>query len=128
MSESRWLQQLQQTYMSESVGQPTDLQEELIQEQEEYISILENIVTLVVEELNLDLDAIVEATKKKPAKAKPLSPAQLKALGMTRNVEQMAARGTGGGAKAVKARTSALRRLEAIAGTTQGRNLLNKIK
>lgn len=129
MSDSRWLEELKKTYVAESVGQPTNLQEEILLEQEEYISILENVVATIVEDLGLDIDLVVEAVAKKTGtKSKPLSPAQLKALGMTRTAERVAARGTGGGMQAAAARTGALKKLEAIAGTIQGRNLLKKIK
>jgi hypothetical protein len=132
MSDSRWLEELTKTYTTESVGQPSNINEELLQEQEEYISILEESLVTLIEELNIDVESLIEAVQARKAKSsgakqKPLSPQQLKALGMTRTGERMAARGTGGGKAAIASRTAALSKLEKIAGTTQGRALLKKI-
>ena len=131
MSDSRWLDELTKTYVAESVGQPASIMEQQLQEQADYISTLESMLALVVEEFDIDVDSLAEAAIRNPAtKAMPtkaLSPAQLKALGMTRAGERAAARGTGGGKSAVAARTTALKKLEGIAGTAQGRNLLKKL-
>lgn len=127
MTDSRWLHELTKTYVAESVGQPANINEELLQEQEEYISILEDVLELVVEELKVDVDTLAEAVAAKRSKSKPLTPAQLKALGMTRVGERAAARGTGGGKSAIATRTKALGTLEKVAGTTQGRALLKKL-
>lgn len=132
MSDSRWLDELTKTYVTESVGQPASIMEQQLQEQADYISTLESMLALVVEEFDIDIDSLVEAaktpaTKAMPTKTKALTPAQLKALGMTRTGERAAARGTGGNKSAVAARTAALKKLEGIAGTTQGRNLLKKL-
>jgi hypothetical protein len=132
MSNLRWLEELTKTYTTESVGQPSNINEELLQEQEEYISILEESLVTIIEELNIDVESLIEAvqarkTKSSGVRQKPLSPQQLKALGMTRTGERMAARGTGGGKAAIASRTTALNKLEKIAGTTQGRALLKKI-
>jgi hypothetical protein len=125
MSDSRWLDELTKTYVTESVGQPASIMEQQLQEQADYISTLESMLALVVEEFEIDVDSLAEAAR--TTKAMPISPAQLKALGMTRAGERAAARGTGGGKSAVAARTNALKKLEGIAGTAQGRNLLKKL-
>ena len=125
MSDSRWLDELTKTYVTESVGQPASIMEQQLQEQADYISTLESMLALVVEEFDIDVDSLAEAAR--TTKAVSISPAQLKALGMTRAGERAAARGTGGGKSAVAARTNALKKLEGIAGTAQGRNLLKKL-
>jgi hypothetical protein len=128
MSDSRWLNELTKTYVTESVGQPASIMEQQLQEQADYISTLESMLALVVEEFDIDVDSLAEAARTtKAMPPKTLSPAQLKALGMTRAGERAAARGTGGGKSAVAARTNALKKLEGIAGTAQGRNLLKKL-
>jgi hypothetical protein len=113
-----------------------ELVEQQLQEHAEYISTLETMLALVVEEFDIDVDSLVEAAKKPmpkkpmPKKAMPkqsLSPAQLKALGMTRSGERAAARGTGGSGSTVAARTAALNRLEKVASTAQGRSMLKKL-
>ena len=108
-----------------------ELVEQQLQEHEDYISTLETMLALVVEEFDIDVESLVEAAKKpmpkKPMPKKPsLTAAQLKALGMTRTAERAAARGTGGSASAVGARTAALKKLEQVASTAAGRNALKR--
>ena len=108
-----------------------ELVEQQLQEHEDYISTLETMLALVVEEFDIDVESLVEAAKKpmpkKPMPKKPsLTPAQLKALGMTRTAERAAARGTGGNKSAVAARTAALKKLEQVASTAAGRNALKR--
>jgi hypothetical protein len=128
MTDSRWLNELSKTYIAESVETPMSLMEQQLQEHAEYISTLETMLALVVEEFDIDVDSLVEAAKRPmPKKAQSLSPAQLKALGMTRSGERQAARGTGGSGSAVAARTAALKKLEKVASTAQGRSMLKKL-
>ena len=101
--------------------------EQQLQEHTEYISTLETMLALVVEEFDIDVDSLVEAAKKPMPKKQSLTPAQLKALGMTRSGERAAARGTGGSRSAVAARTAALKKLEQVASTAQGRSMLKKL-
>ena len=131
MTDSRWLNELSKTYIAESVETPMSLMEQQLQEHEDYISTLETMLALVVEEFDIDVESLVEAAKKpmpkKPMPKKPsLTPAQLKALGMTRTAERAAARGTGGNKSAVAARTAALKKLEQVASTAAGRNALKR--
>ena len=127
MTDSRWLNELSKTYIAESVETPMSLMEQQLQEHAEYISTLETMLALVVEEFDIDVDSLVEAAKKPMPKNQSLTPAQLKALGMTRAGERQAARGTGGSGSAIAARTAALKKLEKVASTAQGRRMLNKL-
>ena len=117
MSDSRWLDELSKAYVAESVGQPANLNEELLEEQENYISLLENMLMIVSEELNVDLDVLAEAAKKPAAPKKSLTTQQLKALGMTRSSVRSAEAGTGGGAKGAKLRAGAVKKLESLAAS-----------
>jgi len=60
MTDSRWLQELAKTYVAESVGKASNLNEQLIQEQQQYITVLESVLADIVEQYNIDLDAILE--------------------------------------------------------------------
>ena len=107
-----------------------ELVEQKLQEHAEYISTLETMLALVVEEFDIDVESLVEAAKKpmpkKPMASKP-SAAALRYLKLSRAGEGAAARGTGGSKSAVAARTAALKKLEKVASTAQGRNMLNKL-
>lgn len=116
---------------AEYISDLEELVEQQLQEHADYISTLETMLALVVEEFDIDVESLVEAAKKpmlkKPMpKKQSLTPAQLKALGMTRTAERAAARGTGGSASAVGARTAALKKLEQVASTVAGRNALKR--
>lgn len=126
MTDSRWLNELSKTYITESVETPMSLMEQQLQEHEDYISTLETMLALVVEEFDIDVESLAEAAKKPMPKKQSLTPVQLKALGMTRTAERAAARGTGGSKSAVSARTAALKKLEQVASTAAGRNALKR--
>jgi hypothetical protein len=64
MTDSRWLNELSKTYIAESVETPMSLMEQQLQEHAEYISTLETMLALVVEEFDIDVDSLVEAAKK----------------------------------------------------------------
>ena len=64
MTDSRWLNELTKTYVQESVGQPANLNEQRIQEQEEYIQLLESEISDIVEQYNINIEAILEEKQK----------------------------------------------------------------
>ena len=129
MTDSRWLNELSKTYIAESVETPMSLMEQQLQEHEDYISTLETMLALVVEEFDIDVESLVEAAKKpmpkKPMASKP-SAAALRYLKLSKTGASVAERGTGGNKSAVAARTAALKKLEQVASTAAGRNALKR--
>ena len=150
MTDSRWLNELSKTYIAESVEPsveppveppvepsvetPMSLMEQQLQEHEDYISTLETMLALVVEEFDIDVESLVEAAKKpmpkKPMPKKPMaskpSAAALRYLKLSKTGASVAERGTGGNKSAVAARTAALKKLEQVASTAAGRNALKR--
>ena len=111
-----------------------ELVEQQLQEHEDYISTLETMLALVVEEFDIDVESLVEAAKKpmpkKPMPKKPMaskpSAAALRYLKLSKTGASVAERGTGGNKSAVAARTAALKKLEQVASTAAGRNALKR--
>ena len=60
MTDSHWLQELTKTYFAESAGKASNLTEQLIQEQQEYITVLESVLADIVEKYNINVDSIFE--------------------------------------------------------------------
>ena len=61
MTDSRWLQELTNAYINKSAGVPSNINEELITEQGQYISELENIIITVAESLEVSVEDLMEA-------------------------------------------------------------------
>jgi len=60
MTDSRWLQELTNAYINKSAGVPSNINEELINEQAEYISELEDIVISIAEALEVSVEDLME--------------------------------------------------------------------
>lgn len=60
MTDSRWLQELTNSYINKSAGLPSNINEELINEQAEYISELEDIVISIAEALEVSVEDLME--------------------------------------------------------------------
>ena len=60
MTDSRWLQELTNAYINKSAGVPSNINEELINEQAEYISELEDIVISIAESLEVSVEDLME--------------------------------------------------------------------
>ena len=60
MTDSRWLQELTNSYINNSAGVPSNINEELINEQAEYISELEDIVISIAEALEVSVEDLME--------------------------------------------------------------------
>jgi len=60
MTDSRWLQELTNSYINNSAGAPSNINEELINEQAQYISELEDIVISIAEALEVSVEDLLE--------------------------------------------------------------------
>jgi hypothetical protein len=60
MTDSRWLQELTNSYINNSAGVPSNINEELINEQAQYISELEAIVISIAEALEVSVEDLME--------------------------------------------------------------------
>ena len=65
MTDSRWLQELTNSYINNSAGVPSNINEELINEQAEYISELEDIVISIAESLEVSVEDLMELTRER---------------------------------------------------------------